>query len=305
MSVNLCPACRQVNEPGAKRCLACSASLRGSDTVILPLRPTAPPRDLAGVLWLDDLMAPKREAPVLPPPAPAPVPVPAPAVETELSITLREIDAPPADGDIPVVVATLVEDLVVSGPGVEVPVLRDAVVHRSRGNAPPADPVWQAEQRAAKRASVRRARLRSNSGPASDEPAVPEVLVLDADDAARDQLCTLLRAFGFGVHSVADAGKAALLVASRPFVAAFVDIVLDASDGGAGIDLCKHIKAPAAAGRPTAMLVLVAAQLRPVDRVRAGLAGCDEMLAKPVTRGSVARLLDARGIALPSDARRI
>ena len=38
-------------------------------------------------------------------------------------------------------------------------------------------------------------------------------------------------------------------------------------------------------------------------RVRAELAGCDEVIAKPVTRGSVARVLDGRGVWLPCDAR--
>ncbi|MFY9510123.1 MAG: hypothetical protein WAQ05_04020, partial [Rubrivivax sp.] len=50
--------------------------------------------------------------------------------------------------------------------------------------------------------------------------------------------------------------------------------------------------------------VLTSAPLSPVQRVRASLAGFDEVLAKPVSRGNVARVLDARGIVLPSDARR-
>ena len=40
-----------------------------------------------------------------------------------------------------------------------------------------------------------------------------------------------------------------------------------------------------------------------MDRVRAELAGCEEIIAKPVTRGSVAAVLDSRGIALPADRR--
>jgi len=35
------------------------------------------------------------------------------------------------------------------------------------------------------------------------------------------------------------------------------------------------------------------------------LAGCDEAILKPFTRGSVASVLDARGVALPSDARHL
>jgi hypothetical protein len=52
-------------------------------------------------------------------------------------------------------------------------------------------------------------------------------------------------------------------------------------------------------------LVLVAARLQPTDRVRAALAGCDETILKPMSRGVVARVLDVRGISLPSDERRV
>jgi hypothetical protein len=51
------------------------------------------------------------------------------------------------------------------------------------------------------------------------------------------------------------------------------------------------------------LLVLASAALQPMDRVRAELAGCDETIVKPVTRGSVAGALDKRGIALPVDPR--
>jgi hypothetical protein len=56
-------------------------------------------------------------------------------------------------------------------------------------------------------------------------------------------------------------------------------------------------------GERRPLLILSAAKLSATDRVRAGLAGCNEILVGRVTRGALAGLFDARGIALPSDAR--
>ncbi len=204
-----------------------------------------------------------------------------------LPLTLRDVQVPllapsPAPTPAP---APAAEELVVSDP--EPALLAHAAAART-------------DARDARRASVRRARARARAGAVAAAAAdtVPEVLVFDADDGQRGQLRDLLVAFGFGVHAVAGAAQAASLLDSRRFVAAFFDVALDDSDGGAGIDLCRHAKL---AGT---LLVLVARPLRPMERVRAGLAGFDEVLTKPMTRGIVAGVLDARGIVLPSDARR-
>jgi CheY-like chemotaxis protein len=178
-------------------------------------------------------------------------------------------------------------------------------VLRSEGGSPSVpDVVSRSAQKAAKRAEVRR-RLRHSS--AADRAVSKEtgVLVLDPDTSARGRLCDVLGAFGFGVHAVGDAAEAFALVASGTFVAAFIDIGLVTTDGGDGIDLCKQLRSASRPHGPaTIVLVLTATRLQPLDRVRADLAGCDEVILKPATRGIVAGLLDARGIALPSDARR-
>ncbi len=279
MTASLCPVCRSVIPTDAQRCSVCGAALGDWDARAPPVRPPTQGRP-ASALWLDDPVAPPR------PPEPADEPEAAP-----LSITLREIDLPP-----PVLAGppsprppTAAEGLVMSDP--ELPPITEAA--------------QLALNRTARRAFVRRERLLGESAASVAAPTVPEVLVLDADDTARDQICSLLRAFGFGVHAVNDPGKASALAASRAFAAAFVDIALDGADGGAGIDLCKHVRNASRrrGGAPT-LLVLVAAQLRPIDRVRAALAGCDEVILKPVTRGSVARVLDSHHIVLPSDSRR-
>lgn len=164
----------------------------------------------------------------------------------------------------------------------------------------------RAVRKAAKRAEVRRLRRRDTSAAGGAAPSTPEVLVLDADDQAREALCSLLRGFGFTVHATADMAEAAVLATTRALAAIFVDLALRSDEVGDGVDLCKFIlEAGWLHGDGASALVLVAAQLRPTDRVRAQLAGCAAALLKPISRGAVAGVLDDRGIALPCDARRL
>jgi CheY-like chemotaxis protein len=164
-----------------------------------------------------------------------------------------------------------------------------------------ADKAARAALKVARRGAVRRDRLQST---AAASAAAPDVLVLDADDTACHQMCSLLRGFGFGVRSTANVAEAFALATAQPFVAVFADVALDGSGGGIG--LFQHVRGTAQRhGAGSTLLVLAAARLSHIDRVRAELAGCDEAITKPVSRGSVARVLDSHGVALPSDARRV
>ena len=137
----------------------------------------------------------------------------------------------------------------------------------------------------------------------NDGPAAPAILVLRAAGNDPDPLCDQLRAFGFNVQVQQDPPD---LPAPWPFVAVFVDHALRPAEGGDAMDLCNDVRERSRLpGVLKPMLVLVADQLSPTNRVRAGLAGCNEILLGAVTRGGVARVLDTRGIALPSDARRV
>jgi len=196
-------------------------------------------------------------------------------------------------------------ELVVPEPEVQLPI-GDATARGAVDTPLLADDALYATQRAARRADVRRDRRRTAPATKVAPPNGTDVLVFGADDTARNQLCGLLRGFGFVVLQTSDSTEALTRSASSPFVAIFVAVALETAGGGDGIDLCLHVRnAIARRGTRATVLVLVADQLRPVDRVRADLAGCDEVILNPVTRGSVARLLDVRGIALPSDARGI
>ena len=157
-----------------------------------------------------------------------------------------------------------------------------------------------AAQRAARRAQVRRDRLRDAA--AADVSKAPEMLVLSADESSCSPLCEQLRTLGFGVRVMMQAPA---LPAPWPFVAVFVTMPVSAADRGDVFDLCNRVREDSRLpGQTKPLLVLATPQVSATDRVRAGLAGCNEILLGPVSRGSVAQLLDTRGVALPSDARR-
>lgn len=186
-------------------------------------------------------------------------------------------------------------------PGTSVPVVTEVLgsIDLLIEGDPPAPAPVPAEvdaRRTAKterRASVRRARMHRDAA-----PGCTDVLVLDADETTRGILCGLLAGFGFQLVVATDIEQATAIAASRRLAAAFVDIRFDRTADNAAIALCRAIKASRTA------LVLISAGVSPVDRIRAELAGCDTVIAKPARRGELARALEACTIALPADARR-
>ena len=160
--------------------------------------------------------------------------------------------------------------------------------------------------KAAARQAARRARLAAGAELTNATPVSSDILVLDPSDAARDHLCGLLEDFGFCTYPARGVAQAAWLAQTRSFTAAFLDI--DFNDLGAGdaIELCRRIKdaTTAPATGPACALLTVSSNARPSERVRAALAGSDAFMTKPLSRGDVARALEACCIVLPADARR-
>jgi CheY-like chemotaxis protein len=297
MIINRCHACNRNSPANAKRCEACGNAL---DAVATQPQPLHGFDRLAssGAIWLDDLTRP------IPLADPAPAAATVPGTLPELAITLLEFDV-----EQPVSAQWFVAS---AQPRAEVLILSDHEPRPRPASVPPVAEVASqsalagtvhAKRKAERRAAVRKSRIRGKPA-AGGKSSASEVLVFDPHEIERDRLRKLLLAFGFRVHAVGRADEAAALAEAHTFIAAFVDFVPDATDGGAGLDLCQQIGAAAVSRNGTdTLLILTAALIKPMDRVRAELAGCEEIILKPVTRGSVAGVLDSRGIALPTDRR--
>jgi CheY-like chemotaxis protein len=292
MIVNLCPACRRANAVEARQCRGCGARLEEPDTQPLAVRA----RGSAGAIWLDDLVSPPgTDAPVTGRSAPA---------EPALSLTLLDIDTRSAVESVSPALKQGQdnEEFVVSDPEPR-PAVTFPEIEAPASEGPRKAGSSGKNGKAERRAAVRRTRLR---GRKATDPELPltDVLVCDAHEGERETLRSLLRGFGFHVYAVNRAEEALPLLVSRRFVAAFVDIALDESDGGAGIQLCQKWHELDQRRGVHSLLVLASAELQPMERVRAQMAGCDKILVKPVTRGSLAGALDSHGVALPADPRK-
>lgn len=297
-----CPECHHLCEDDARHCSACGARL---EPLLLPevseVEHTLP-APAGGAIWFDELEADLADAPpvhltlrALDTVAPAPPPLPTEPADLPDLPELPRADAPAAV-DVPEGVAVVCDPLA-PRESLDAPPVYEEIVLPVRGPTP--EQLLE-QQRAERRAAVRRSRLRALADGVAGR--VPEVLVVDADDGHRAQLVTLLLAFGFGVHSAATPEKALALLEDNAFVAVFADVDLDGPEAGAGIDMCRRVKELAEPA--PALLVYVAKTPDPIGRIRAQLAGCDDMIVKPVVRGNVAGVLDMHAIALPGDARR-
>ncbi len=166
-------------------------------------------------------------------------------------------------------------------------------------------PASKAANKALRRAQVRR-KLQASQPQTLATAVSADALVLEGDETARESLCTLLAAFGFRTHTVQSSGEAVRMLAAKRYAVAFVNISFDDAASPASHELCSRVKAPARHAHDTvsALVVVTSDTARPVERVRAELAGCDAFLLKPVSRGTVARALEVCGVPLPIDSRR-
>lgn len=330
---NVCLACVRLNLPDASVCTTCGATLRG----VVPSGAEEHSETFVNLtemeLDADTTPSVHLDAPELQrwfnsrtggldghsePSHPTP---PAETREPDTSLpplALREFEAPPAPSDDDAATADqLPQGLIKSDPQSPPPYLlpeapaaaatqpsprRSAAPAAASGSKPP---VAEAATKALRRAQVRRS-LQANKLQPEAAAAPADVLVLESDDAAREQLCALLEAFGFRTHPVQSTMQAVRMLAAKRYAVAFLNIIFDGSAAPASHDLCSRVKAPPTHASDTVCaLIVVTGSARPVERVRAELAGCDAFLLKPVSRGSVAQALEACGVALPIDSRRI
>ena len=262
---------------------------------------------LSGSEAIDDWVLPAARAEVDLPAAPG---------ANDFTLTLRPLGEPAAHSPAevePAVGASQTDsaslpELVRSDPDFAWPGALDAGAGADPGagsgdSVPPE--VARSAKKAARRAAVRRARLATASRESGATSGSLDLLVLDENDGARKQLSSLLEGFGFCVHSAHNIAQAAEMLAARPFAAVFLDIVLDGTYESAGAELCRRVKRePTRIMGQAPALIIISERARPVDRVRAALAGGDRFLLKPLSRGDVVRALEDCDVLLPLDARR-
>ncbi len=285
MTKNLCPSCERSNASTAKFCNACGTALllrcphcavrneasRSTCAACggtLQAAPTRPRRARA------ESATGSRRSPA----ATARKPNAKAAAPADLNLVLLEVDGliPSPDADAPDR-----PELVLSDPD------------------PRPTPAAEVDAKTARRTAVRRAVI---AQAAAQAPI--DLMVFDEDDDARASLCELLTGFGFDAVPARSQAEVARLLRLGPFAAVFLQVALDGAGSEDAMQLCRLVKRQANAGAPAAALVVIADAVRPVDRVRATMAGADDFLVKPLSRGAIARALEVCGVALPSDPRR-
>ena len=319
--VTRCPNCVARNLAAATICRQCGITLvpGGTGMVRLPMLPTPPTPPVPA--------ARPPESPPESPTDPASVPrltmqdavwIEAPAaLPSAFTLSLRDLDDPAAVPDA-VIESGSVPELIRSDPDPDPkPVVPAAPADADPGAADsdaaaPEDALRAAAlqgvstttTKSERRAAVRRERLSGQAARARALQAPPDALVLDPHPAARSELCALLEGFGFRAHPARDATTAGVLLAERSYAVVFLNIVFDGSDSDVAAELCRSARrAPTKPVGRVAALVVTGSGSRPMDRVRASMAGADQFLVKPVRRGDVARALDACGVPMPRDPR--
>lgn len=312
---NVCPACVRLNLPDARICTTCGALLQGVEPpppeAFVDLTETEFDADATLSVHLDapelqrwfSSRAGGLDAPAEPAPAARATPTREPDAAPLPPLprfTLREVEAMSAPDDDATPADPLPPGVIVSDP--------DAQPSQARRSTTPVAPVNTAPDATASAKVQRRAQVRrkvlANKGRPVVTATPADALVLEGDDAACLQLCALLEAFGFRTHPVQSTMQAVRMLAAKRYAVAFLSIIFDGSAGPASHDLCSRVKAPPVHAHDTpCALIVVTGSARPLERVRAELAGCNAFLHKPASRGAVAQALEACGVALPIDAR--
>lgn len=141
---------------------------------------------------------------------------------------------------------------------------------------------------------------RAADQPPPDRTVSPDALIVDDDESAARALERELQAQGLSTVRVNTSGKALELMGRLGFRVVFIDTALADESEMDGFNLCQYVKRQhRAAGAAAPVIVLMAGQDGPVDRVRSTLAQCDAYLPKPVEGVALRRLLAAHGASAP------
>ncbi|HEX6239287.1 MAG TPA: ATP-binding protein [Polyangiales bacterium] len=131
----------------------------------------------------------------------------------------------------------------------------------------------------------------------SDRVLVPGLaLVVDDSGPARELLCELLRSCSFAPREAADADAACALAAAQPFDVVFLDYQMPGCDGGeTALRLRGQLRSASGERVP---IYLLTANVAVHQQLGAAQAAIDGVLAKPLSRSSLVRVLD--GLRAPS-----
>ncbi len=153
--------------------------------------------------------------------------------------------------------------------------------------------------KAERRAKVRQRQLRTQRDRAVPALAPPsDVLLLEPDAGSRVVVCAVLEDFGFRVHRVVGMAETLAVSLERRYAAVLLGLGAPQEDVAA---LCHQLRRLPAFGATPVFAIGDAA--RHADRVRMQLAGAQDTLMRPVSRGTLARTLHLHGIVLPRDPR--
>ena len=125
------------------------------------------------------------------------------------------------------------------------------------------------------------------------DPADADVLIVDDDDALREEMADYLSGHGYVVHQARDAKETRVKLKSEPVQLVILDVMLPGEDG---LSICRSLAGPSGPS-----VLMLSSLGESIDRVLGLELGADDYVVKPVSpRELLARvraLLRRRGTA--------
>ncbi len=140
------------------------------------------------------------------------------------------------------------------------------------------------------------ARTGSHGPDASPAPGAPQALLVDPSEIALRFLQTRLARLGVASRTARDSTEALSLLQRFDPDLVFIDAELAPASPLDGLALARRVRAEYETRVPPLPVFALASRIGEVDRVRATLAGCDALLAKPPADPELAALLARHGI---------
>lgn len=125
---------------------------------------------------------------------------------------------------------------------------------------------------------VASAEVRNMTAPVASRSPAPagafDILIVDDDDALRDEMAHYLADHGFSVHDARNAAEARKALESTPIDVVVLDVMLPGEDG---LSICQKLSSSSGPA-----VLMVSAMADSVDRIVGLELGADDYLAKPI-----------------------